>query len=1178
MQNKLTKLSPQTTLLGIFLVSVSLVCAVTLFPQLFYRKFDASLYLTFHNFVELFGAIVCISIFGVGWYAFDQSKNRHALFLSTMFLGVGLMGLMHTLSFPGMPPFVTPNSSNKCNQFWLAFRLYYALAFLASAYVYPDTRNRLLTKTSLLLFSVAVSMIVFCAVIYYLSHLPLTFIDGKGLTPFKVFSEYVIIGLLAISLGAYWKRYNRTNDKLLILYISALALSIVSEFSFTLYNSFADTYHVLGHVCELGAFYLIYKGVFTTSVRNPYEKLRDSSRALAEEIVERRRAEDSLREEKNFSDTIIQSLPGVFILFGTDGRLLRWNESLETVTGYSYQEITQRSPLSFFSEKKQLVFQEAITHSTDHGELAVEADILTKDGIEIPYFFRGNQKRLNQTNCVVWIGIDISERKRLENEIKFKNILLSTQHEVSIDGILVVDEHGKILSFNSRFVDMWEIPREVIDAKNDELALQFVLDNLEQPEEFLKKVSYLYTYKDETSRDEICLKDGRTFDRYSAPMLGADGRNYGRVWYFRDITDRKTAEEELRQSEKRFRSFIESAPDAIFVQTRGCFAYVNKATQQLFRVDSPDSLLGTPVVDYFQASDSAAIKEQMRKLNIEKEPTPPREQKFIRQDGSTVSVEVSTVPVRFENEDGALVFARDLTERFLAEKERLRLFTAIEQTAASVLITSPDGTIEYVNPAFQKITGYASDEVIGKNPKMLQSGKQDKSFYEDLWKTISGGNVWNGRLINRRKDGSIVHEDGAISPVKDSNGNIVNYVQVTQDVTKEVELQNQLVQAQKLEAIGTLAGGIAHDFNNILFAITGFTELAMLDLPADSRARSNLERVMHAARRSGDMIKQILAFSRQGENEVTAIDLMPLVKEGLKFLRAAIPTTIELSQKIGPNLGKVIADPTQIHQVLMNLCVNASHAIKDNKGTISVELSEVELKADFTTDNPPLVPGKHLRLTVTDTGVGIPSEIVDKIFDPYFTTKDAGKGTGLGLSVVHGIVEKHKGAITITSELGKGSTFNVFLPVVEKEEPQSETSSESDVTPTGKEHILVVDDESHLLEMYERQLKRLGYEVTCSSNPEEVLELFRTDPLKFDLVITDFTMPKMTGIELAMELGSIRPGIPMILCSGVSQVVSESVTKEAGIQSVIYKPIRRPEIAQAIRKALDKDVGELTSD
>jgi hypothetical protein len=230
MQNKLTKLSPQTTLLGIFLVSVSLVCAVTLLPSLFYRKFDASLYLTFHNFAELFGAIVCISIFGVGWFAFDQSKNRHALFLSTMFLGVGLIGLMHTLSFPGMPPFVTPNSSNKCNQFWLAFRLYYALAFLASAYVYPDTRNRLLTRTSLLLFSVAVSIIVFWAVIYYPSYLPLTFIDGKGLTPFKVFSEYVIIGLLAISLGAYWKRFSRTNDKLLILYVSALALSIVSEF------------------------------------------------------------------------------------------------------------------------------------------------------------------------------------------------------------------------------------------------------------------------------------------------------------------------------------------------------------------------------------------------------------------------------------------------------------------------------------------------------------------------------------------------------------------------------------------------------------------------------------------------------------------------------------------------------------------------------------------------------------------------------------------------------------------------------------------------------------------------------------------------------------------------------------------------------------------------------------
>jgi PAS domain S-box-containing protein len=639
---------------------------------------------------------------------------------------------------------------------------------------------------------------------------------------------------------------------------------------------------------------------------------------------------------------------------------------------------------------------------------------------------------------------------------------------------------------------------------------------------------------------------------------------------------RKRVEEELRQSEKRFRSFIESAPDAIFVQTKGCFAYVNKATQELFGVDSPDSLLGTPVGEHFHPSDQKAVKQRIHQLNLAKNPFPGREEKCIRQDGSIVSVEVSAVPIRYESEDGALVFARDLTERLKTEQEKARLFTAIEQAAASVLITSADGTIEYGNPAFEKITGYAVAEIIGKNPKLLQSGNHDKEFYEDLWNTISRGNVWNGRIINRRKDGSLVYEEGAISPVKDADGNIVNFVQVTQDVTKEVELQNQLVQAQKLEAIGTLAGGIAHDFNNVIFAITGFTELAMLDLPPESTARSNLGRVMEAARRSGDMVKQILAFSRQGETEITTLDLRPLVKEGLKFLRAAIPTTIEISQEIEPDLGKILGDPTQIHQVLMNLCVNASHAIKDNKGTISVELSEVELDADFTTENPPLAPGKHLRLTVTDTGTGIPSEIMHKIFDPYFTTKEEGKGTGLGLSVVQGIMEKHNGAITITSELGKGSTFSVFFPVIDREEQPAELDSATNVTPTGKERILVLDDESHLLEMYDRQLRQLGYEVTCSSNPLEALDLFRRNPRKFDLVITDLTMPKMTGLELARELSSIRPGIPIILCSGVSQVVSDSESKLAGIQTVIYKPIRRQKIAQTIRNAMDTELGDFT--
>ena len=888
-----------------------------------------------------------------------------------------------------------------------------------------------------------------------------------------------------------------------------------------------------------------------------------------------------------------------------------------------------------------------------------------------------------------WIGAltDITERKQSEESLYLEKEKLKSILDHMNDEIYIVDSNCNVQYVNP-----------ALRSERGDVAGRKCYEYLAGLAEACPWCKSPEVFAGESlSWERTSVTTGKTYEIFETPIRNEDGST-SKLLILHDITKRKTAEEELRQSEERFRSFIESAPDAIFVQTKGCFAYVNKATQELFGVDSPNSLLGTPVVEHFHAIDREAVKQRIRQLNVEKMRAPLREEKCIRQDGSIVSVEVSAVPVRYQNEDGALVFARDLTERqrineslrlseerfrqvsdnaeewiweldvngmytyssasiekilgysidevvggkyfydfFLpeerekfkglafsefakkrsfshfinrnvrkdgaivtidssgvavidqqgemtgyrgvdkditerlrTEQERARLFTAIEQAAASVIITSTEGTIEYVNPAFERITRYTSTEVIGKNPRLLQSGKHDKAFYDNLWDTISGGNVWTGRLINRRKDGATIYEDGAISPVKDSNGNIVNYVQVTQDVTKEVELQNQLVQAQKLEAIGTLAGGIAHDFNNILFAITGYTELAMLDLPPESRIRSNLERVMHAARRSGDMVKQILSFSRQGESETTALDLRPLVKEGLKFLRAAIPSTIEINQRIEPDLGKILGDPTQIHQVLMNLCVNASHAIKDNKGTISVGLSEVELDADFTSENPPLVPGKHLRLTVTDTGAGIPLEIMEKIFDPYFTTKEAGKGTGLGLSVVHGIVTKHKGAITITSELGKGSTFNVFLPVVEKEEPQSETSSESDVTPTGKEHILVVDDESHLLEMYDRQLRRLGYEVTCSSNPEEVLELFRTDPLKFDLVITDFTMPKTTGIELAMELGSIRPGLPIILCSGVSLVVSDLETKKAGIQTVIYKPIRRPEIAQAIRKALDQ--------
>ena len=584
---------------------------------------------------------------------------------------------------------------------------------------------------------------------------------------------------------------------------------------------------------------------------------------------------------------------------------------------------------------------------------------------------------------------------------------------------------------------------------------------------------------------------------------------------------------------------------------------------------SSSDIIGKTIFSLFHPDDHEIIKERIATMLETGRAVPRIEEKLVRSNGNLVDVEVAAAPIDYEGRRGILVIVNDITDRVRAEESRTLLATVVERAAEAIVVTDTEGNIKYVNPAFERASGYTRDEVIGNNPRILNSGKQDDNFYRELWATITGGRVWRGNFINKKKDGSLFEEEATISPIRDTDGKIVNYVAVKRDVTKEAQLQRQLIQSQKMEAIGTLAGGIAHDFNNIVFAITGYTELALEDLPAGSPARWDLERVLGAGKRAGEMVKQILTFSRRGEPERRLLDLSPIVKEGLKFLRASIPSTIEIRENMEAALGKVNADPTQIHQVLMNLCTNASHAMRDSKGILTVELSGVALDADLGAQRLAVAPGKYIKMAVSDTGHGIPPDIIQRIFEPYFTTKEINEGTGLGLAVIHGIVKSHGGAITVYSEPGRGTTFNVFFPVVEAE-AEAESPSGIEPSPSGHERVLMVDDEQILVEMGQSILERLGYEVVPETNPMEALALFRSDPQRFDLVITDLTMPKMTGLELAAEIAVLRPGMPIILCTGVGHKFTEEEGRKAGIVAVIKKPISKKDVAKTVRSVLDR--------
>jgi len=387
-------------------------------------------------------------------------------------------------------------------------------------------------------------------------------------------------------------------------------------------------------------------------------------------------------------------------------------------------------------------------------------------------------------------------------------------------------------------------------------------------------------------------------------------------------------------------------------------------------------------------------------------------------------------------------------------------------------------------------------------------------------------------------------------------------------VSREAELETQLRQVQKMEAIGTLAGGIAHDFNNILAAIMGYTEMALYDVPEGSSGRRNLEQVLKAGYRGKDLVKQIITFSRRRDEERRPMRISPIVKEALKLLRASLPTTLDIRQNIKTQPGMVLADPTQIHQVLMNLISNAAYAMREKGGVLEVSLTDVDINPDGAApSHPDLQPGPYLKLTVGDTGCGIEHAIMERIFDPFFTTKKPGEGTGMGLAVVHGIVKSYGGAIVVDSEPGKGSTFSVFFPRIEGH-LLPEVDSDAPL-PTGNEHILFVDDEEDLVDMVQQMLERLGYSVVAKTNSLEALEMFKVQPDQFDLVVTDQTMPHMAGVDLAKELMRIRPRIPIILSTGFSEVISAEEAKALGIQAFLMKPFATRVLAETIRRVLD---------
>jgi PAS domain S-box-containing protein len=641
----------------------------------------------------------------------------------------------------------------------------------------------------------------------------------------------------------------------------------------------------------------------------------------------------------------------------------------------------------------------------------------------------------------------------------------------------------------------------------------------------------------------------------------------------------KSTQEALKKSEQLYRSLFSNLPIGIYRSTpEGLVLDVNPTLVKMFGYPDKVTLLSRPAGDLYVDPEDREKFKQM----FSRHPSGGHFECRMRcYDGTIIWVENQSTA--FRDDDGRVQYfegnIKDITQRKLSEEalknSEARFRTAFENASVGMTLVDLKGVYFEVNSALAGMIGYSPEEIIGK-PVADFTHPDDLGLRSQFLSDLLEGKISSGEQERRfiHRDGSTVWTSIWASLQRDPNGQPLYFFSILQDLTarkkadeEKGKLETQLLQAQKMEAIGALAGGIAHDFNNILSAVIGYTELSMLSAGAPTEY---LQEVLKASSRAKDLVKQILAFSRQTDEERRPVQVGMVVKEVAKFLRASIPSTIDIKSQIDPKTGSVLANSVELHQILMNLCTNAVHAIGDEAGTVEIEVKRVEISRNERILFPEIEPGRYVRLSVQDTGQGIPTEMQQRIFNPYFTTKEKGVGTGLGLAVVHGIVKKSNGSIRVKSEPTKGATFHIYLPEIELAAEAPVIQAMQPKCGSGK--ILFVDDEKMLVDIGERILKRLGYEVCSRTSPREALELFKSKPNYFDLVISDQTMPGMTGDALAKELMKINPGIPVILCTGYSQLINQQKAVENGIKALVMKPILINEMADAISNVLKPEV------
>jgi PAS domain S-box-containing protein len=675
----------------------------------------------------------------------------------------------------------------------------------------------------------------------------------------------------------------------------------------------------------------------------------------------------------------------------------------------------------------------------------------------------------------------------------------------------------------------------------------------------------------------------RAYDVYYSPLLGARGKVTGVFGVSVDVSKRKHTEAQLRATKDRFRALIETTSDwAWEVDSDGVYTYSSPKVRDLLGYE-PDELIGKTPFDVMEPEFGEVVRNVFEGFVARRLPFNGLVNTCLHKDGHEVILETSGVPI-FDGENTLIGYRgidRDITERTKAEHElRKHRDTAqmyLDIAGVMLVVIGRDHKVTLINPKGCEILGYEESDIVGRDwfenflpeyvrdtvvsgfDELMRGDLQPMEYFENPVLTSSGEErliAWHNTMIY------------------DEEGNVTGSLSSGSDVTDrrraERERQNleaQLQHSQRMETIGTLAGGIAHDFNNILSPILGYTDLVMEDLGENHPTYSNLQEVVKAGHRAKELVQQIMVFSRQMDRDVGPIHLHLVVREALKFIRASLPTTIEIQQNVSIESGVVRANSTQIHHLLVNLCTNSAHSMRESGGLLRVELQPFEVDEEMAGKHTDLATGSYARLSVRDTGRGMDEKTRERMFEPFFTTREVGDGTGLGLSVVHGIVASHNGVIAVDSQPGEGTTITVYFPTAPSAPARDVIPDPAEVS--GDERVLFVDDEEAITRLGRHMLGRLGYSVTTASNGIDALEILKAQPDGFDVLITDQTMPGLTGLELIREVRIHRPELPVLLITGFSEKVTPEIIADLKIDGFLIKPLVANKIGAAIRRALD---------